>query len=140
MYFYSAKNNAFYPVLLKTDYINAGSWPDDGIEVSDNIYSEFVSNIPPQGKMRIAGKNGSPAWSDIPPPTQEELQQQAERKKQSLLNDADKKIMRLERIVKKNMATNDEINQLDNLELYSIELSRLDCSKVSDIIWPKNPE
>ncbi|MBD1229495.1 tail fiber assembly protein [Xenorhabdus griffiniae] len=140
MYFYSAKENQFYPYELKQNYINAGSWPDDGIDVDDSVYSEFVGNMPPEGKIRIADDNGLPAWGDIPPPTHEELQQQAERKRQFLLNDTDIQIMRLERIVRRNMATNDEINRLDSWELYSIALSRLDCSKVPDINWPKKPE
>ncbi|KLU16499.1 phage tail fiber assembly [Xenorhabdus sp. GDc328] len=140
MYFYSAKENQFYPYELKQNYINAGSWPDDGIDVDDSVYSEFVGNMPPEGKIRISGNNGLPAWGDIPPPTKEELQQQAERKKQSLLNRADTQIMRLERIIKRNIATNYEINRLDNWELYSIALSRLDCSKVPNINWPKKPE
>lgn len=140
MYFYSAKKNAFYPIVLKQNYIDSGVWPDDGIGVDKEVFSEFSGNIPPEGKIRIAGNDGLPAWGDIPPPTKEELQQQAERKKQSLLNAADIQIMRLERIVKRNIATNDEINRLDSWELYSIVLSRLDCSTVPNIDWPKKPE
>ncbi|PHM59115.1 phage tail fiber assembly [Xenorhabdus stockiae] len=139
-YYYSAKNNAFYPISMKQDYIDSSSWPDDGIEVNESIFTEFAGNIPPKGKVRIADENGFPAWGDIPPPTKEELQQKLERKKQSLLNDADTQIMRLERIIKRNIATADESNRLDNWELYSIALSRLDCSKVQDINWPEKPE
>ncbi|MBD2786629.1 tail fiber assembly protein [Xenorhabdus sp. DI] len=139
-YYYSAKNNGFYPVSMKQDYINSGSFPDDAIEVDESVFSEFAGNIPLEGKCRIAGNDGLPAWGDIPPPTKEELQQQAERKKQSLLNDADIQIMRLERIIKRNMATKDEINKLDNWELYSIALTRLDCSKLPIINWPKIPK
>ncbi|MBI6550083.1 tail fiber assembly protein [Xenorhabdus lircayensis] len=140
MYFYSAKKNSFYPIVLKQNYIDSGIWPDDGIEVDEKVFSEFSGNIPPEGKVRIAGDDGLPAWGDIPPLTKEELQQQAERKKQSLLNNADTQIMRLERIIKRNMATDDEINRLDSWELYSIELSRLDCSKSQVVNWPEKPE
>ncbi|WP_426576634.1 tail fiber assembly protein [Xenorhabdus stockiae] len=140
MYYYSAKKNSFYPISWKEDYINANSFSDDVIEVDEAIFTEFAGNIPPEGKVRIAGSDGLPAWGDIPPPTKEKLQQQSEEKKQSLLNEADIQIMRLDRIVRRNMATNDEIDQLDKWELYSIKLSRLDCSKVPDINWPKKPE
>ncbi|PHM31095.1 tail fiber assembly protein [Xenorhabdus innexi] len=139
-YYYSAQKNGFYPVSMKQDYLHSDSWPEDGIEVDENVFTEFAGNIPPEGKMRIAGDDGLPAWGNIPQPTKEELKQQAERKKQSLLNNADKQIMRLERIIKRNIATDDEVNRLDNWELYSIELSRLDCSKGPDINWPEKPE
>jgi hypothetical protein len=139
-YYYSTQKNGFYPTCMKQDYICAGTWPDDGIEVDESVFIEFAGNIPPEGKMRIAGDDGLPSWGDIPPPTSEDLQRQAEQKQRSLLNDADTQIIRLERIVRRNMATEDEINRLDNWELYSIALSRLDCSKVDDINWPKKPE
>ncbi|MDX7989450.1 tail fiber assembly protein [Xenorhabdus sp. 12] len=139
-YYYSAKSNGFYPISMKQDYLDAGSFPDDAIEVDENIFIEFAGNIPPEGKIRVAGHDGLPTWGDIPQPTIEELQNQAERKKSSLLNDADIQIMRLERIVRRNMATKDEIHKLDSWELYSIELTRLDCSDVQNINWPKKPK
>ncbi|WP_422824421.1 tail fiber assembly protein, partial [Xenorhabdus bharatensis] len=74
---YSAKTNAFYPVAWKQAYIKAGSWPEDGIEVSEAVYMEFAIHQPPEGKQRVAGHNGYPTWVDIPPPTPKELQQQA---------------------------------------------------------------
>uniref|UniRef100_UPI00057084CA tail fiber assembly protein n=1 Tax=Xenorhabdus bovienii TaxID=40576 RepID=UPI00057084CA len=90
MYFYSAKLNAFHPVALKQDYINAGTWPDDGIEVSEEIRQQFLR--PPSGKRRIAGADGLPAWGDIPPLTPEQLQELAEYQKQRLLRTANEKI------------------------------------------------
>lgn len=65
-YIYSAKNNAFYPVDMKDDYEAAGSWPDDGVDVSKEIFLEFAG-IPPAGKERGVGEDGMPVWVDIPP-------------------------------------------------------------------------
>nr|WP_261289423.1 tail fiber assembly protein [Escherichia coli] len=75
----------FVNPALKDDYINVNSWPDDAVEVDEQVYIEF-SGLPPKGKIRIAGENGFPAWSEIPPPTHEEQIAAAELKKQQLIN------------------------------------------------------
>ncbi|MPU94455.1 tail fiber assembly protein [Escherichia coli] len=64
-YWFSPANNAFYPVALKESYVNAGSLPNDLIEVEDTIFNEF-SATPPDGKMRGVGYSGLPIWVDIP--------------------------------------------------------------------------
>ncbi|WP_336217802.1 tail fiber assembly protein [Enterobacter hormaechei] len=64
-YWFSPANNAFYPVALKESYVNAGSLPNDLIEVEDTIFNEF-SATPPEGKMRCVGDSGLPIWVDIP--------------------------------------------------------------------------
>ena len=71
-YIYSAKNNAFYPVDMKEDYVAAGSWPDDGVDVSKEIFLEFAG-ISPAGKERGVGEDGLPEWIDIPPTPNSEL-------------------------------------------------------------------
>ncbi|WP_227658106.1 hypothetical protein [Enterobacter cancerogenus] len=52
-YWFSPKNNAFYPVALKESYEAAGSLPDDIIDVSDDIFIEF-SGTPPEGKQGLS--------------------------------------------------------------------------------------
>ncbi|EUM17872.1 MULTISPECIES: tail fiber assembly protein [Enterobacter cloacae complex] len=64
-YWFSPANNAFYPVALKESYVNAGSLPNDLIEVEDSVFSEF-SATPPEGKLRGIGSDGFPIWIDIP--------------------------------------------------------------------------
>jgi len=54
-YIFSAKNNAFYPVALRSDYERAGSWPEDGIEVEDKVFKQF-SGLSPEGMHRSAGE------------------------------------------------------------------------------------
>ncbi|MBD2812123.1 tail fiber assembly protein, partial [Xenorhabdus sp. Vera] len=106
MYIYSAKDNAFYAIELRRDYINAGTWPDDGIEVSEVLFHEF--RTPPEGKFRMAGDNGLPVWKDIPPPTPEVLQRRAESKKQYLMNTARDKIAPLQDAIDLGIATDVE--------------------------------
>lgn len=70
-YVYSPSMNAIYPLALKSDYENAGSWPSDTIEISDEMALEFMGN-PPEGKIRAPGEDGYPSWVDKPEPTHEE--------------------------------------------------------------------
>jgi hypothetical protein len=79
-YIYSAKNNAFYPVDMKEDYVTAGSWPDDGKEVSQGCFLEFTS-ASHTDKYRIAGADGFPVWEAVPAPTREQLIVMAESEK-----------------------------------------------------------
>ncbi|ECQ6404704.1 DUF4376 domain-containing protein [Salmonella enterica subsp. enterica] len=68
MYHYSPSKNAFYPDELKQVYIDAGTFPDDTVEVSDDVWLEFAGNHPPEGKQRAAGHDNLPCWVDIPLP------------------------------------------------------------------------
>ncbi|PHM74283.1 tail fiber assembly protein [Xenorhabdus kozodoii] len=140
MYVYSAKNNAFYPIDWQQFYIDAGTWPDDGIEVGESVYLEFMANRPRTDKILIAGDNGLPAWGEIPPPTTEELQQQAEREKRHLMTQASNAIAPLQYAVDLQMATNAEQTELTAWKRYCVLLNRIDCSAAPDIDWPKAPE
>lgn len=68
MYHYSPSKNAFYPDELKQVYIDAGTFPDDTVEVSDDVWLEFAGNHPPEGRQRAAGHDNLPCWVDIPLP------------------------------------------------------------------------
>ncbi|EBH6707887.1 DUF4376 domain-containing protein [Salmonella enterica] len=68
MYYYSPSRNAFYHDSLKQTFTDAGSFPDDTVEVDDAIWQTFAGNNPPEGKQRAAGKDGLPCWVDIPLP------------------------------------------------------------------------
>ncbi|VEA74661.1 phage tail assembly protein [Salmonella enterica subsp. arizonae] len=65
MYHYSPTQNTFYPDELKQVYIDAGTFPDDTVEVSDDVWMEFAGNHPPEGKQRAAGHDNLPCWVDI---------------------------------------------------------------------------
>ncbi|MCP9269360.1 tail fiber assembly protein [Xenorhabdus sp. XENO-1] len=140
MYIYSAKNNAFCPVAWKQRYIDAGTWPDDGVEVGESVFLEFAIETPPTGKRRVAGKNGLPAWGNIPPPTPEELWQQAESQKQRLMNAARDKMAPLQDAVDLDIATDAEKSALTAWRQYRVRLSRVDCTTAPDIKWPEQPK
>ncbi|PHM47740.1 tail fiber assembly protein [Xenorhabdus sp. KK7.4] len=140
MYYYSPTENAFYPDKLKQDYINAGSFPKDVIEVDDCIWLEFAGNIAPKGKIRIAGTDGLPIWSDIPPLSQKELQRSAERKKQHLMLQAANTIAPLQDAVDLDLATDEERMALIEWRKYRVLLNRIDYSLAPDIKWPEQPK
>lgn len=76
MYHYSPSNNAFYPDELKQVYLDAGTFPADTVEVSDDVWLEFAGNHPPEGKQRAAGSDSLPCWVDIPLPDIEDARSQ----------------------------------------------------------------
>ncbi|EMF4471083.1 DUF4376 domain-containing protein [Salmonella enterica] len=76
MYHYSPTQNTFYPDELKQVYIDAGTFPDDTVEVSDDVWLEFAGNHPPEGKQRAAGHDNLPCWVDIPLPDIEDASKQ----------------------------------------------------------------
>ncbi|HDT6601772.1 tail fiber assembly protein [Citrobacter freundii] len=133
-YVFSAKNNAFFPVELKSSYQKAGEWPNDGIEIEDSVATEFMQE-PPEGKYRnvIAGM---PAWVDIPPPTQEELSAVAELRKANLRMRADSEINWRQDAVDAGVATEEETAALSEWKKYRVLLMRVDTEKP---VWPTTP-
>ncbi|NRN29072.1 tail fiber assembly protein [Photorhabdus heterorhabditis] len=137
-YVFSASNKAFYPISLQQDYIEAGSWPNDPVPVTDDIFNEF-SGIPPTGKIRSSGEDGLPCWEDIPPPTQEELISIAEIQRKQFISLANKEITPLADAVELDIATDEETLSLKEWKKYRVMLNRVDTSKAPEIDWPITP-
>ena len=137
-YVFSANTLAFYPVEMKEAYENAGSWPDDGVEVSDEVYNEFL--IPPVGKMRGA-KDGLPCWVDIPSPTHDELVAAAEAEKEQRIIEANDYMNSKQWPGKAAMGRlkDSEKAQYNAWLDYLDALDAVDTSKVPDITWPTPP-
>lgn len=64
MFYFSASKNAFYDNALQARYLATGTWPEDCLEASDELYENFSSQ-PPAGKQRGVGSNGLPVWVDF---------------------------------------------------------------------------
>ncbi|OWO82032.1 phage tail protein [Photorhabdus luminescens] len=137
-YVFSALNKAFYPLSLQQDYIQAGSWPNDPISVTNDIFHKF-SGIPPEGKILSSGEDGLPCWEDIPPPTKEELISIAEAQRAQLISLANEKITPLADAVELDIATNEETLLLKEWKTYRVMLNRVDTSTASEIDWPIPP-
>lgn len=138
-YVYSSSTNSMYPLDLKEDYLNAGSWPEDGIEISEEDYREYNST-PPNGMM-LGSVNGLPCWIEIPPPTHEEEIAVAEAQKQVLIDQTN------DFINSKQWPGKAAIGRLksDELEQYNLwldyldDLEAVDTSTAPSILWPSEP-
>ncbi|MDE9544672.1 tail fiber assembly protein, partial [Xenorhabdus bovienii] len=62
-----------------------------------------------------------------------------ENQKKSLLHEAEQRIIQLQRKKRLNMASEEEISLLNNLEIYSIKLIDIDISDINKLGWPKKP-
>lgn len=74
-----------------------------------------------------------------PPTSKEQLIENAEQKKQLCADEAEKNITILERKVRLDMATDEEVALLKRWEIYSIKVSDIDTSNAPDIDWPEKP-
>ncbi|HBB5094770.1 tail fiber assembly protein [Escherichia coli] len=138
MFYYSKTTNAFYLADSIENYMAAGTWPDDANEIDTEIAHVFMQ-APPSGQCRIAGKDGLPAWGDIPPPTAEEQAITAGMQQQSLLSRASREIQWRQDAVDADIVTEKELNELKEWKHYRVLLMRVDI-EIEDIAWPKLPE
>ncbi|EPF4420703.1 tail fiber assembly protein [Escherichia coli] len=138
---YSASNNSFFAKNDVAKYEQAGWDLADIVEVTYDTYLEFIEDRTLQGKVRIAGDDGHPAWGEIPPPTHEEQISAAELEKQQLINQVNGYInskqwpgkAAIGRLKGEELAQyNLWLDYLDALEL-------VDTSGAPDIEWPTPP-
>ncbi len=137
--YFSKNTTAFYADSLKLEYDAAGTWPDDAVEMTNEEIAVYQGQSAPTGKVLGADKKGRPVWIDSPPLTKEQLIEQAEAQKQSLLAEANIAIAPLQDAVDLDMATDEEIAQLKAWKIYRVYLTRVDTSLAPDIDWPKKP-
>ena len=134
-YFWSAKNNAFFPKELQDSYINSGWDLDDCISVSEDVFIEFCQ--PSNGKVRVADENGMPSWADIPPPSHSELVERAEQEKQRLTDEAFLTVRVLYLKLQAGRKLTPEESATLNVTLdYIDKVSAIDASSAPNIEWP----
>lgn len=138
-YVFSPANKTFYSLLWKEEFDASESWPDDAVEVTDEIFAEFSSD-PPFGKMLGAGKDGLPAWIDIPAPSREELIAEAEQHKSALLIEAQATISLWQTELQLGIISDEDKASLIAWMNYIKAVQAVDTSKAPDITWPDKPE
>lgn len=137
-YLYSSKNDAFYPLDLKDIYIKAGTWPEDGVEVADDVFSQF-SGGQPKNQHRGGDANGLPSWIDNPPPSHEDEVAAAELQKSSLLSEAQQTISIWQTELQLGIISDDDKASLTAWIKYIKAVQAVDTSKAPDITWPVKP-
>lgn len=141
IYKWSAINNAFFPVSLLDSYMTAGWNLSDAIDIPDDVSMEYMGG-PPDGMIRVAGDDGLPAWSEIPPATHEEEVAAAESQKQLLIDQANAHMNSKQWPGKAAIGrlTGDELAQYNLWLDYLDALESIDSSSPPDINWPAPPE
>ncbi|MDT1012384.1 tail fiber assembly protein [Plesiomonas shigelloides] len=134
--FFSATTCCFYLLDMKPDYIAAGSWPDDAVEMTDKEKETYWTKQAPFGKQLGGDNKGHPAWINTQPLSHEEAVAEAEAKKSRLLSEAAEKIGPLQDAVDLDMATPEEEAMLKEWKNYRVMTNRVDTSLGADAVWP----
>lgn len=136
---YSPSENAIYSSILYDDYVKAGTWPKDGMAISDEDAEKFNGGNKPDGKM-LGLVDGALSWVDEPPPSPEQKIADAQNMKATLRAKADAEISWRQDAVDAGIATDEETADLAAWKKYRVQLMRIDTSKAPDIEWPTQPE
>lgn len=64
-FLWSAKNNAFIPESMRSQYELAGWDLADCIPADEALVAEFMGEAP-TGMMHVPGDDGMPEWGEIP--------------------------------------------------------------------------
>ncbi|TGC25270.1 tail fiber assembly protein [Escherichia sp. E1130] len=137
MYLFSGKTLAFYPASNKQAYIDAGTLPDDVVKVGDDV-RDIYNFAPPEGKVLGVGKDGLPAWVDIPP---EDLISAADVEKQNRIDQANDYMNSKQwpgKAAMGRLSDSDKTQYNARLD-YLDALEAVDTSTAPDINWPEKP-
>lgn len=139
-YSYSPSENAFYAVALKNTYELSGTWPTDALDIPDIISAEYMAE-PPEGKLRIAGDDGWPNWTDKPESTLDELIAAANAEKQERIDHANDYMNSKQWSGKAALGRlkGDELTQYNVWLDYLDALEAVDSSSVPTVSWPTPP-
>jgi hypothetical protein len=138
---YSPSQHVIYNAAFYDDYKQAGTWPSDGIEISEEDAIVFNGSMEPTGKM-LDYIEGVFLWVDRPEPelTKEQAIAQAEQKKLSLRSSADSEISWRQDALEDGIATEDEERSLSEWKTYRVNLMRVSTSLAPKLNWPKVPD
>lgn len=132
-YVWSPSLAGFYPMNEKKRLVAAGSWPEDGVDITSEEYAALFPA--PLGKY-IDTVDGRPGWVDMPPPTAEQQQQAAQSKQAGLRAKADSEINWRQDAMDAGIATEDETAALTEWKKYRVLLMRVVTTKPE---WPNLP-
>lgn len=135
---YSVTKNIFFLLNEEAAYRESGTWQEDIIPVPDDVWLRFIGE-PPEGKQRGAGKDGLPAWVDIPEQEDSTIEGNLSIKN-SLLERADTEI-RMLTVVQDVYGLNEEEKlKLDVWKRHLAEVYRLNARVNKKLDWPTVPQ
>lgn len=139
MNIYKYSDGRFYPYALRDSYQTANIWPEAGVDVSEDICSEYSAE-PPAGKTCTTDADGMPCWGDIPPLTPEEETAKAEQLKSVLLSNARSAISLWQTELQLGIINDENKVHLISWIKYIQALQDVETAKAPDISWPAQPE
>lgn len=111
---------------------------DDVIELNDDHW--FFTSYIPSGKQLIIDKDDNLVLIDIINLLSDEDKIAInESKKQQLIEEANSQIILLQRAIKYNKETEQEKQLLEKLEIFTVDVSRIDTSNINTV-FPDMPE
>ncbi|MDS0044331.1 tail fiber assembly protein [Enterobacter roggenkampii] len=137
-YLWSPSKNAFIPAGMVEDYRNAGWDIDELMPVDDAVFAEY-SATPPDGKIRGISATGLPEWTDAPQLTTDEQIALAERKRQTLLAQANEITADWRTELELGMIDDDDKVKLTTWMKYIKAVKVVDTSTAPDVSWPTSP-
>ena len=129
--FYSKKTCGFYDDNLNTDL------PGDAVEISSKYHAELLEKQS-AGLVIQSDENGYPVAVEHVL-TVDEIILKNKSQQQQLINIANEQIIILERALKYNRANEAEKNLLEQLELFTVDVSQLDLFD-PELIFPELPK
>lgn len=136
--YFSPSRIGFYPESDKEIYDAAGSWPDDGVAITEDLWRELLDGQA-NGKVITPNGNDLPYLSDPPPPSHDELVSSAVIMKSEMMKEASIQISTLQDAVDFDMATDEEAQALISWKKYRVLLNRIDTSN-PPVNWPDKPQ
>lgn len=136
--YFSPRDKGFYHESDKDDYLAAGTWPNDLIEISKEWF-QFLIDSQEEGKEITVNEYGQPVLTEPPAPTKEQYIAEAEAEKAAQMSTASAAIAPLKDAVDLGMATKDEEALLLAWQQYRVLLMRVDTSVAPDVEWPVFP-
>ena len=130
MIYYNATTNGFYNSEINII-------PKNSVEITHEYHAELLQKQS-AGFVIQTDKNGYPIAVERTL-TAEEIKTLNESQQQRLISAANEKITLLQRAIKYNVATDNEKQLLEQLELFTINVSRIDTSKIN-VVFPEMPE
>lgn len=137
-YLFSALKNAFYPFSLENEYRSAGSWPEDGVVVSESVFFEYTKE-PPSGKRRSFDSKKLPAWVDLAALTHDESVSQAKTVQNGLISSAKQVISIWQSELLLGEISDADKSSLKEWITYIKAVSSVDINQAQNITWPTTP-
>lgn len=130
MIYYNATTNGFYNSEINII-------PKNSVEITHEYHAKLLQKQS-AGFVIQTDKNGYPIAVERTL-TAEEIKTLNESQQQRLISAANEKITLLQRAIKYNVATDNEKQLLEQLELFTINVSRIDTSNIN-VVFPEMPE